>query len=50
MNLNYLKMNHNNSILKLLQKHKEIFDGTLCKYKGSDIAVSITTLAFCKRK
>ena len=29
MTLNYLKDKHKNSLLELLQKYKEIFDGTL---------------------
>ena len=28
MNLNYLKDNHNNSLLELLQKYEKMFDGT----------------------
>ena len=42
MNFNYLKVNHKNSSLELLQKYKKMFDGTLEKYTGSDFLAEIT--------
>ena len=39
MNLNYLKDKHRNSLLELLQKYKNFFDGTLAKYTGSDYTI-----------
>ena len=32
MNLSYLKDKHKNSLLELLQKYEEIFDGTLGRF------------------
>ena len=37
---NYLKVKHKNFLLELLQKYKEIFDGTLGKYTGYDYLVN----------
>ena len=41
MNLNYLKDKHRNSLLELLQKYKNMFDGTLGKYTGSDYTIEL---------
>ena len=41
MNLNYLKDKHNNSLLELLQKYKNMFDGTSGKYTGSDYTIDL---------
>ena len=39
MNLNYLKDKHRNSLVELLQKYEEMFDGAFGKYTGSDYTV-----------
>ena len=36
VNLTYLKDKYKNSILQLLQKNEEMFDGTLVDYTGSN--------------
>ena len=41
MNLNYLKDKHRNSLLELLQQYKNMFDGTLDKYTGSDYTIEL---------
>ena len=41
MNLNYLKDKHENSLIELLQKYEEIFDGTLGKYTESNITLEL---------
>ena len=41
MNLNYSKEKHKNSLLELLQKCEEMFDGALGKYTGSDCAIEL---------
>ena len=41
MNLIYLKDKHRNSLLKLLQKYKNMFDGTLGKYSGSNYTIEL---------
>ena len=41
MSLDYSKAKHENSLLKLLQKYEEIFDGTLGKYAGSDYTIEL---------
>ena len=41
MNLNYLKIKHKNSLLELFQKYEKMFDGTLCKYTGSNYATEV---------
>ena len=41
MNTNYLKDKHKNSLLELLQKYENIFDGTLGKYTGSNYAIEL---------
>ena len=41
MNLNYLKDKHRNSLLELLQKYKNMLDGTLGKYTGSDYTIEL---------
>ena len=41
MSLNYLKVKLENSLLELLQKYKNMFDGTLGKYTGSDYTVEL---------
>ena len=38
MNLNY---KHKNSLLELLQKYEEMFDGTLGKYAGSNYTIEL---------
>jgi len=40
-NSNYLKDKHRNSLLELLQKYKNMFDGTLGKYTGSDYVIEL---------
>ena len=42
MNLNYLKDKHKNSLLELLQKYENMFDGTLGKYTGSDYTIDLS--------
>ena len=32
---------HKNSLLQLLQKYKEMFDGTLREYTGSDYTIEL---------
>ena len=39
--LNYLKDNHKNSLLELLQKYEKMFDGTIGKYTGSDYTIEL---------
>ena len=39
MNINYLKDKHKNPLLKLLQKYKNMFDGSLGEYIGSDYTI-----------
>ena len=41
MNLNHLKDKHQNSLLELLWKYKNIFDGTLGKYTDSDYTIEL---------
>ena len=41
MNLNYLKDKHRITLLELLQKYKNMFDGTLGKYTGSDYTIEL---------
>ena len=41
MNLNYLKDKHKNSLLELLQKYENMFDGTLGKYTGSYYSIKL---------
>ena len=41
MSLNYWKDKHKNSLSELLQKYKEIFDGTLGIYIGFDYTVEL---------
>ena len=41
MTLNYLKNIHKDSLLELLQKCEEMFDGTLGKYTGSDHTIDL---------
>ena len=45
INLNYLNKKHKNSLLELLQKHKNMFDGTLEKYTGSNYTIEIKEYA-----
>ena len=41
MSINYLQVKHKDSLLKLLQKYEEMFDGTLGKYTDSDYAIEL---------
>ena len=41
INLNYLKDKHRNSLLQLLQKYENMFDGTLGKYTGSYYTIEL---------
>ena len=41
MNLNYLKDKYKDSLLNLLQKHKEMFDGVLGNYIGSNYTIEL---------
>ena len=41
LNLNYLKDRDKNSLLELLLKHENMFDGTFGKYTGSDYIVEL---------
>ena len=41
MNLNYLRDNHKNYLLELLQKYEKMFDGTLGKYTGADYKIQL---------
>ena len=41
INLNYIKDIHKNSLLELLQKYEEMFDGTLAKYTCSDYTIGL---------
>ena len=41
MSFNYLKVEDKDSILKLIEKCEEIFDGTLGKYIGSDHTIEL---------
>ena len=42
MNLNYQKDKHKNSLLDLLQKYENRYDGTLGKQTGSDYTIELT--------
>ena len=39
--LNYLKKKNENSILELLQKYEDMFDGTFSKYTNSDYIIEL---------
>ena len=41
MSLNYLNINHKESLLGLLQKCEKMFDGTLGKYTGSNYIIEL---------
>ena len=41
MNLNYLKVKHKNSLLQLLHKYEEMFDGTLSNYTGFENTIEL---------
>ena len=41
MSLNYLMVKHKNSLLELLQKYEEMFDGTYGKYTASHYTVEL---------
>ena len=41
MSLNHLKDKHKNLLLELLQKYKNMFDGTLGKYTGSNYTIEL---------
>ena len=41
MNLNYSKDIHKDSLLEWIQKYKNMFDGTLGKYTGSDYTIEM---------
>ena len=40
-NLNYLKEKHRNSLLELLSKYENLFDGKLGNYTGSDYSIEL---------
>ena len=40
-NLDYLKNRHKDSLLKLLEKYKNMFDGNLSNYIGSDYTIEL---------
>ena len=37
----FVKVKHKYFLLNLFQKHEEMFDGTLGKYKGSDYTIEV---------
>ena len=41
MNINYLKDEHKNSLLELLQKYEDMLNGILGKYTGSDYTIEL---------
>ena len=41
MNINCLKDKHKNSLIELLKKYENMFDGTLGKCRGSDYTIDL---------
>ena len=44
MNLNYLKEKQKTTLLELLQKYENMFDGTLGKYTGSNHSIELKVI------